>query len=794
MKNRFLRLSLLAILAMLWGTTSAAEWTWRDFAVTLTDASVFPGDNTNFGVLVAEDGTYTATTADDAAANLTVKAVRLNDKDHGWVNCTFTMRVNGPVEITLGDCQFGNQDGTVTDTEGNVMELKGGKQGCWHSNKSAVTALYRGLQPTTLTIVYNGYCPYIAAKAVDPADLPAEVASYTLTYAAGEGAGLLPAAKVYSADEEIVLPANTTLYKEGYTFTGWSDGTTLHKAGEKMKLSADVTLTAQYAANTVTLADRTEAVVLNWMFGEGDGAGPINFQGKSGWVVTQATIGDAVIDVKMDIDATNGKFNNVGRKDQWAQVNSGTKLTVPSCKGATIAMQAYNDITTTTIDGQSDYTTGKTISYTVAGGAENVDIVIGDGSYYSYLQVMLPKVEKDLSGMVFDNVSGTVVWRVGNEEVATVSKDIADAVSIATVAAGSGMTAAEATYFETKMVKYTPANSNSGTVEGVMIEYRVKTLAGLTFKPTNVSYAAVKVGTDNATYSWSYTLDGKESAITKVDPKPDLLRNDGSNSSTAKLMHSHDLNVEGVSDFTFRIYVSDCANNKNICIGNVTITGTVSGTVANVNMYSLTAVAAPEEAGTVSVYPAGESFEEGSEVTLTATENFGYNFVKWTDADGNVLSTEPKFAYTVNADAALTANFAAVETYELGLTVDGTNDYMVTINPEPTMVDGKMMYEAGQAVQLTANQYEGLVTFNNWSDGDTNSSKLVQMSDNLTLTAVYSQADIIAGWDFYKRGNSGRKADFASADNEAAALSLVETETGTASGWLDKSTEADGGY
>jgi len=779
---------------MLWGTTSAAEWTWRDFAVTLTDASVFPGDNTNFGVLVAEDGTYTATTADDAAANLTVNAVRLNDKDHGWVNCTFTMRVNGPVEITLGDCQFGNQDGTVTDTEGNVMELKGGKQGCWHSNKSAVTALYRGLQPTTLTIVYNGYCPYIAAKAVDPADLPAEVASYTLTYAAGEGAGLLPAAKVYSADEEIVLPANTTLYKEGYTFTGWSDGTTLHKAGEKMKLSADVTLTAQYAANTVTLADRTEAIVLNWMFGEGDGAGPINFQGKSGWVVTQATIGDAVIDVKMDIDATNGKFNNVGRKDQWAQVNSGTKLTVPSCKGATIAMQAYYDITTTTIDGQSDYTTGKTISYTVAGGAENVDIVIGDGSYYSYLQVMLPKVEKNMSGLSFDNVEGSVTWPVGNEETATVSNEIADAVSIATVAAGSGMTAAEATYFETKMVKYTPANSNSGTVEGVMIEYRVKTLPGLTFKPTNVSYAAVKVGTDNATYRWSYTLDGVESAITKVDPKPDLLRNDNSNSSTAKLIHSHDLSVNGVSDFTFRIYISDCANNKNICIGNVVISGVVNGTVADVKMYSLETVASPEEGGTVSVYPAGEQFEEGSELTLTATENFGYDFINWTDSKGDVLSEETKFVYTVNADDKVTANFKQVETYELAFTVDGTNDYMVEVSPAPTIVDGKMMYEAGQAVQLTANQYAGLVTFNNWSDGDTNSSKLIQMTKDTNLTAVYSQADIVAGWDFYKTGSNGRKADFASTDNESAALSLVETATGNTSGWLDKSTLADGGY
>ena len=135
-----------------------------------------------------------------------------------------------------------------------------------------------------------------------------------------------------------------------------------------------------------------------------------------------------------------------------------------------------------------------------------------------------------------------------------------------------------------------------------------------------------------------------------------------------------------------------------------------------------------------------------------------------------------------------------VDTYELKFNVDGTNDYMVVVNPEPTMVDGKMMYEAGQAVQLTANQYEGLVTFTNWSDGDTNSSKLVSMTEDITLTAYYAQADIIAGWDFYKAGGNGRKADFAAQDNDGDALNLVNTETGETSGWLDKSTEAANGY
>ena len=224
------------------------------------------------------------------------------------------------------------------------------------------------------------------------------------------------------------------------------------------------------------------------------------------------------------------------------------------------------------------------------------------------------------------------------------------------------------------MVKYTPKTSNAGNVEGVLVEYRVKAAKGVTFKPTKIDYAAVKVGTDGATYSWSYTIDSVESTITQIDPKPDLLRNNGSNSSTAKLMHTETFTVDPCNEFTFRFYISACANNKNICIGNVTITGIVNGETVAVEMFKLATASTPEGAGSVSVYPVAEEYEAGSEVTLTATENFGYDFVNWTNAASDEVSTEAKFKYTVNANETLTANFKAVETYELALTIDGTND------------------------------------------------------------------------------------------------------------------------
>ena len=116
-----------------------------------------------------------------------------------------------------------------------------------------------------------------------------------------------------------------------------------------------------------------------------------------------------------------------------------------------------------------------------------------------------------------------------------------------------------------------------------MIEYRIETANGFKFKPTGVDYAAVKVGTDNLSYSWSYTIDGAESAITDVS-KDDVLRSNGNNSGTAQLMHSESITADGCSVFTLRFYISNCGTTKNICIGNITISGSVSAAAPTVEV------------------------------------------------------------------------------------------------------------------------------------------------------------------------------------------------------------------
>ena len=704
----------------------------------------------------------------------------------------------------MSTCSWGG-DVTVKDANNNVVTTFSTRKGengsgCYKGNgkddENVVKAKYVG-EATTLTISGGAYVGFFAVSKVNAS---AVKVAYSLGDVECQGS-IVPTGGTFAAGDQYTIPAkNFTLYKEGYTLTGWSDGENSYAVGETITLAKDITLTPVFTKNEVALSDRKESVTLRFDFQRQNGAPTVAWQNQDGLIwVTQAVVEGKTIDVAAQVSTNPGKMAN-GNWTDWCQLNQGTTFTIPSAKGAVVSIESYSATTTTTIDGQTDYTaSGKVVTYEIANSAETIDIVIGDGSYFRYIQTILPVAQSQGGGEKFENVAGTINWKVGNESAPAVSDEIASAITNASVNAGSDLTIEGAKYFDTDMVKYTPKTSNAGNVEGVMVEYRVKPAAGVTFQPTQVEYAAVKVGTDNATYSWSYTVDGVESTITKIDPKPDLLRNNGSNSvengGTAKLMHTETFtNVDPCNEFTFRFYISDCANNKNICIGNVTISGIVNGETVSVNMYSLAAVAAPEEAGSINIYPKADQYEEGSEVTLTATENFGYDFINWTNAAGEEVSTEAKFKYTVTSDETLTANFKKVETYEMALTVDGTNDYMVTISPDPTMVDGKMMYEAGQAVQLTANQYEGLVTFTNWSDGETNSSKLISMTGDIQITAMYAEADIIAGWDFYTAGSNGRKADFAAQDNDGDALNLVNTETGETSGWLDKSTLGGGGY
>ena len=791
----------------------AAEegYVYRDFAVELNKLlTTDDGENVTFGLKVAEDGTVSRIASDATNANAIVSGKTGNN--HGLQNFSATIAVEGSVKITMGTCSWGG-DVTIKNAAGETVATfttkKGeGGTGCYKGNgkddENIISAKYVG-EATTLTISGGAYVNFFAVEKVEATSV--EV-SYTIDDIECEG-NILPAGGTYAAGDEYTIPAqNHTLYMEGYTLTGWSDGTNVYAAGEKFTLPKEnITLAPVFTKNEVSLADRTEPVTVKFDFQKNNGAPSVQWQNQDNLVwVAQATVNGKTIDVPTHFSTAPGKFNNTNWGD-WCQINEGTTFTVPSCKGAVVSVEAFNELSKLTIDGQSDYTSAKTISYTVASSAETVNVVFGnDGSYYRYIQIVLPVVEQQGGGESYDNAAAKVVWAMSDPANISAS-DVTPEGIFSTVAVNTGdltltgTGTGQATYPDGSTVTFTKLKPAGSTTA---VEWALKPATGLTFTPTKISAYIIRFGTDAENGITISAKAGNGEAITLGNftaPRNNKSQADDKYGSSSNYTNQFVIELtpeqqaslasaDGLSVFG----TIGVGGSKEGGYAEMTIEGTINGTKANIATYTLNTAVAPEGAGSVNTYPAAEKYEAGTEVTLTATENFGYDFVNWTNAAGEKVSTEAKFKYTVNSNETLTANFKAVETYELALTVDGTNDYMVTVNPAPTVVDGKNMYEAGTAVQLTANQYEGLVTFTNWSDGETSASKLISMTANTQITAMYAQADIIAGWDFYTAGGNGRKADFFAQDNDADALNLVKTEDGSTSGWLDKSTLGGGGY
>ncbi len=117
--------------------------------------------------------------------------------------------------------------------------------------------------------------------------------------------------------------------------------------------------------------------------------------------------------------------------------------------------------------------------------------------------------------------------------------------------------------------------------------------------------------------------------------------------------------------------------------------------------YTITVSANPSNGGTVT---GGGTYNQGQSCTVTATANTGYTFTNWTE-NGNVVSSEQSYTFTVAANRNLVANFEL-----LMIRIAGT------VEPEEaaTLV-GAGNYTYGDEVTLTLERNEDWA-FQNWTE------------------------------------------------------------------------------
>ncbi|MBO7133457.1 MAG: C10 family peptidase [Bacteroidales bacterium] len=129
--------------------------------------------------------------------------------------------------------------------------------------------------------------------------------------------------------------------------------------------------------------------------------------------------------------------------------------------------------------------------------------------------------------------------------------------------------------------------------------------------------------------------------------------------------------------------------------------------VANfsISTFTISASANPAEGGTVE---GADEYTYGQTATLRATANENYNFTNWTE-DGEVVSSDAEYSFTVTADRTLVANF-----------IYNSTVYNITATANPTdggTIDGAGEYREGETVSLSASANPDY-HFVNWTEND----------------------------------------------------------------------------
>ena len=157
---------------------------------------------------------------------------------------------------------------------------------------------------------------------------------------------------------------------------------------------------------------------------------------------------------------------------------------------------------------------------------------------------------------------------------------------------------------------------------------------------------------------------------------------------------------------------------------NATYTFTVTESAAyvahfEVQSFTVSVSVNPTDGGIVT---GGGTFNYGQNCTVNATANEGYNFVNWTE-DGNVVSTNTHYSFSVTNNRTLVANFV-LQTVQIATIVDPAEGGTAT---------GAGTYNYGEEVTISVETNEDWA-FQNW----TKNGVIVSQEKTFTFTATES--------------------------------------------------------
>lgn len=375
-----------------------------------------------------------------------------------------------------------------------------------------------------------------------------------------------------------------------------------------------------------------------------------------------------------------------------------------------------------------------------------------------------------------DAKDATIKWQFNNGKDNTTTAEVSapEAISATSFSLGQKL------YFnglQSGLSKLNPTEKISNAKdEASYVMFSIVMKKGVSFCPKKLSFDSQKCGTSGGTLDVVAKAGEKDTELLKgFNPERSSVSSKDIDLTSLQA-------VEGRLELYF--YVYNLNDNKQLALGNITVTGDLNGTPVTVPVYTLSVGTADEAAGTVSVSPFGDKFDEGTMITVSTTENFGYHFAGWTDEANNVVSTDNPYTFELTSNTSLTATYTKNNVYALNLKLEGgANANLVQFSPEGNVVNGVHHYEEGTDVKLTALNNR-ILTFTNWEDNSTNMEREVSMDGEKNLTANFSCTDYIVGWDLYSDTPSSERAADYKAESDNAGLLSLRNAAGQTSSWL----------
>ena len=130
----------------------------------------------------------------------------------------------------------------------------------------------------------------------------------------------------------------------------------------------------------------------------------------------------------------------------------------------------------------------------------------------------------------------------------------------------------------------------------------------------------------------------------------------------------------------------------------------------SIQQYTLTIDVIPEEGGQVQVDPQMDTYDNGEQVTLTATPAAGFEFAGWSGDIGGNDAGAPSIQIVMDQDKNIEAEFTEIQIEQYTLTIEVLPEGAGQVRIEPA----KPTYEAGAEITLTALPASGY-NFSAWS-------------------------------------------------------------------------------